>query len=77
VAYWFIRSRIPFAKVILKTVTRIIIKFNGTIVAAFIGMLISAVFSVLWLATFVGMLEFLAEKGQGRGAFIGLLILML
>ncbi|KAJ3410813.1 putative choline transporter, neither null mutation nor overexpression affects choline transport [Chytridiales sp. JEL 0842] len=77
VSYWWIRHKIPFAKVILKTVTRIVTKFSGTIVAAFIGLIISAAFSVTWMASAIGMLDYVSVKGGGRGAFIAILVLML
>ncbi|KAJ1558801.1 putative choline transporter, neither null mutation nor overexpression affects choline transport, partial [Cladochytrium tenue] len=67
---WWIRGRIPFATVMLKTVCRIIIRFNGTIVASFLGLAFSALFCMFWFMSVLGGNQWAAEKGLALGARI-------
>ena len=52
--FWSWRHRIPFAKVMLKTVTRTTGEFPATFFAGFMGLVVSAGFSFLWLFTITG-----------------------
>ncbi|KAI8855321.1 plasma-membrane choline transporter-domain-containing protein [Chytridium lagenaria] len=45
--YFFVRN------LMLQTCTRIVSQFNGTIVAGFLGLIFSAIYSVAWIATIV------------------------
>ncbi|KAJ3413423.1 putative choline transporter, neither null mutation nor overexpression affects choline transport [Chytridiales sp. JEL 0842] len=83
-AYYFVRNKIPFAKVMLKTVTRITAQFSGTIVAALVGCVISAVYSIFWLAVLLGMSQFFNKKAQEsgdpesqKGAFVAVVLFLL
>jgi hypothetical protein len=75
VSYWFIRHRIPFAKVVLKTVTRIVMKFPGTIFVAFVGLIISLAYNVIWILTLIGAGQWVQQKYTGSTAqtYAGLL----
>ena len=52
--FWSWRHRIPFAKIMLKTVTRTTGEFPATFFTGFIGLVLSAGFSFLWLFTCIG-----------------------
>jgi hypothetical protein len=71
----FIRHRIPFAKVVLKTVTRIVMKFPGTIFVAFVGLIISLAYNVIWILTLIGAGQWVQQKYTGSTAqtYAGLL----
>ncbi|EGF82972.1 hypothetical protein BATDEDRAFT_36345 [Batrachochytrium dendrobatidis JAM81] len=57
------RHRIPFAKLMLKTVTKITAKYPATLIVGIFGVIFSAAFSVLWVVGLVGITNFLnAEK---------------
>ncbi|KAJ3203555.1 putative choline transporter, neither null mutation nor overexpression affects choline transport [Dinochytrium kinnereticum] len=75
--YFLVRNRIPFARVMLETCTRIIAQFNGTIFVGFIGLVISCVYSVVWIATVLGLFSYLKSRNLGNGALYGILVGML
>ncbi|KAJ3110719.1 putative choline transporter, neither null mutation nor overexpression affects choline transport [Phlyctochytrium bullatum] len=75
--YFLIRNRIPFARVMLTTVTRVVAQFNGTIFAGFIGLILSCVYSVLWIASVVGLFTVLKNRGFSSGGTYGVLIVLL
>ena len=77
ISYFLIRSRIPFAKVILKTVTHVTAQFSGTLWVAFGGLILSAAFSFLWFLTIVGLSQWSADKQNSQGPFIALLVINL
>ncbi|KAJ3282915.1 putative choline transporter, neither null mutation nor overexpression affects choline transport, partial [Blyttiomyces sp. JEL0837] len=77
ITYWYIRHKIPFAKVILKAVTRIAGRFNGTIVAAFIGLIVAIAFNVIWVATAIGGYRWTQDKGLSSGAAIAIGVFLL
>ncbi|KAJ3215755.1 putative choline transporter, neither null mutation nor overexpression affects choline transport [Clydaea vesicula] len=52
--FWSWRHRIPFAKVILKTVTKVISKYPGTIVAGLIGLILQTIFVAIFFVTVFG-----------------------
>ncbi|KAJ3261958.1 putative choline transporter, neither null mutation nor overexpression affects choline transport [Boothiomyces macroporosus] len=53
-AYWSWRFRIPFAKVVLKTVTSITKKYPATLGVGVIGLVVQIAFIVWWLFTLSG-----------------------
>ncbi|KAJ3291793.1 putative choline transporter, neither null mutation nor overexpression affects choline transport [Borealophlyctis nickersoniae] len=65
--YFGWRSRIPFAKIMLKTVTAITAKYPATIVVGVIGLLIQAAFSALWIATLAGILQYFDSNNSSNG----------
>ncbi|KAI9353392.1 plasma-membrane choline transporter-domain-containing protein [Zopfochytrium polystomum] len=77
VSYWFIRSKIPFAKVMLKTVCKIMIRYSGTILAGFIGLVVSAVFNVAWFLALLGGYQWTVDNNLSTGVQIALGIIML
>ncbi|KAJ1340213.1 hypothetical protein BSLG_005206 [Batrachochytrium salamandrivorans] len=66
------RSRIPFAKLMLKTVTKITAKYPATIIVGIVGIVFSAAFSILWIIGLVGVTNYLnnAKASQGLSYFI-------
>ncbi|KAJ3191809.1 putative choline transporter, neither null mutation nor overexpression affects choline transport [Irineochytrium annulatum] len=77
VNYFLIRNRIPFATIMLKTVTRVIGRFSGTIFVGFAGLIVSIVYNVIWLATVVGMISYLREKNLSNNALYAIFVLLL
>ncbi|KAJ3267489.1 putative choline transporter, neither null mutation nor overexpression affects choline transport, partial [Terramyces sp. JEL0728] len=73
-AYWSWRFRIPFAKVILKTVTSITKQFPGTLVAGVIGLIVQVIFIGWWVVTAVGIFKLENDKVLGSGATYGVFI---
>ncbi|KAJ3286964.1 putative choline transporter, neither null mutation nor overexpression affects choline transport [Rhizoclosmatium sp. JEL0117] len=75
-SYFWVRSRIPFSKLVLETVCRITAQFNGTLFVAFGGVVFSAAWSVLWLVTVLGMAQFASSKGLSDTVSIILLVVL-
>ncbi|KAJ3315636.1 putative choline transporter, neither null mutation nor overexpression affects choline transport [Boothiomyces sp. JEL0838] len=73
-AYWSWRFRIPFAKVILKTVTSITKQFPGTLVAGVTGLIVQVIFIGWWVVTAVGIAKLSNDKVISGGATYGLFI---
>ncbi|KAJ3326197.1 putative choline transporter, neither null mutation nor overexpression affects choline transport [Boothiomyces sp. JEL0866] len=71
-AYWSWRFRIPFAKVILKTVTSITKKYPATLGAGVIGLVVQIVFIVWWLFTLTGVYLLGNNQVLSNGAVYGL-----
>ncbi|KAJ3269818.1 putative choline transporter, neither null mutation nor overexpression affects choline transport [Terramyces sp. JEL0728] len=71
-AYWSWRSRIPFAKVILKTVTSITKQFPATLGVGVVGLIVQMVFIVWWLFTLIGIDVLGNNKVLSSGAVYGL-----
>ncbi|KAJ3328348.1 hypothetical protein HDU76_010123 [Blyttiomyces sp. JEL0837] len=75
-----IKLRIPFAEIMLKTVTRIILQYSGTVVCAFVGLVVSGVFNLVWIATVVGGVFWFDQRqdksGPGDGPNAGAYALM-
>ncbi|KAJ3113078.1 putative choline transporter, neither null mutation nor overexpression affects choline transport [Physocladia obscura] len=76
VTYFWIRSRIPFSKLVLQTVCKITAKFNGTLFVALGGLVVSAAFSILWLVTVLGMAEFGTAKNLSNTVLIVILVVL-
>ncbi|KAJ3396448.1 putative choline transporter, neither null mutation nor overexpression affects choline transport [Chytriomyces hyalinus] len=76
VSYWGIRSRIPFSQIVLETVCKISGRLNGTLFVALGGMIVSAAFSVVWLATLLGMAEWVSQKNLASGVMYAILVLL-
>ncbi|KAJ3403445.1 putative choline transporter, neither null mutation nor overexpression affects choline transport [Chytridiales sp. JEL 0842] len=72
VVYFWIRRKIPFAKVMLKSVTKVVTRFSGTVFVAFIGLIVSALFSAVFLASAAGVAERLWRYYNSASAIIGL-----
>ncbi|KAJ3150063.1 putative choline transporter, neither null mutation nor overexpression affects choline transport [Geranomyces michiganensis] len=73
---WSWRSRIPLAKIILKTVTSITGQFPATLFAGFIGLVLITLFNALWLATFAGMMQ-LFDDSKSNGARYAVIVFLL
>ncbi|KAJ3326198.1 putative choline transporter, neither null mutation nor overexpression affects choline transport [Boothiomyces sp. JEL0866] len=73
-AYWSWRFRIPFAKVILKTVTSITKQFPGTLAAGVIGLIVQVIFIGWWVVTAVGIFKLESDKVLGSGASYGIFV---
>ncbi|KAJ3277565.1 putative choline transporter, neither null mutation nor overexpression affects choline transport [Borealophlyctis nickersoniae] len=76
-AYWSIRSKVPFAKVMLKTVIRLLIKFPATLFVSFVGLVLSAAFSIAWILSLAGVQVYMNEKGSSSGALYAVYVAML
>ncbi|KAJ3236454.1 putative choline transporter, neither null mutation nor overexpression affects choline transport [Chytriomyces hyalinus] len=76
ISYWGIRDRIPFSKIVLETVCKIAGRLNGTLFVAFGGVVVSAAFSVVWLATVLGMAEWVNAKSISSGAMYAILVIL-
>ncbi|KAJ3175434.1 putative choline transporter, neither null mutation nor overexpression affects choline transport [Geranomyces variabilis] len=73
---WSWRSRIPLAKIILKTVTSVTGQFPATLFAGFIGLVLITIFNALWLATFAGMMQVYDDKSS-NGARYAVVVFLL
>ncbi|TPX75851.1 hypothetical protein CcCBS67573_g02872 [Chytriomyces confervae] len=76
VTYWGVRDRIPFSQLVLETVCKISIRFNGTLFVAFGGIVVSAVYAVVWIGTLFGMMEWLQVRNVSSGAFYAILVIL-
>ncbi|KAI9352098.1 plasma-membrane choline transporter-domain-containing protein [Obelidium mucronatum] len=76
VAYYYVRDRIPFSKLVLETVCKITARYNGTLFVALGGVILSAAFSILWLVTVLGMANFSATKNLSDAVSIVILVLL-
>ncbi|KAI8906684.1 plasma-membrane choline transporter-domain-containing protein, partial [Gorgonomyces haynaldii] len=54
-AMWSWRHRIPFARLMLKTVTGIAKKYPATMFTGFIGLLVGALVAAWWISTIIGL----------------------
>ena len=59
---WSYRHRIPFAKVMLETVTSVTGQFPATWFFGFLGLVFNTAFSILWVITLVGWSLMYADK---------------
>ncbi|KAI9005314.1 plasma-membrane choline transporter-domain-containing protein [Gaertneriomyces semiglobifer] len=75
--FWSWRDRIPFAKLMLKTVTKITRQFPATLLVGFIGLVVETAFSALWLATFAGLMQHFDDKQSGSGVRYVAIVFML
>ncbi|KAI8381023.1 plasma-membrane choline transporter-domain-containing protein [Radiomyces spectabilis] len=55
--FWFWRSRIPFATVMLETVTSITRRYKSTLVVGFISLVVQTAFSIWFIITVIGAYE--------------------
>lgn len=70
--YWSVRKRIPFAKLMLEHATRVILRYSGTLVAAFIGLVIAAIFNLTWILTLIGGRHWAENNSISSGATIAI-----
>jgi hypothetical protein len=63
--YFFWRSRIPFAKVMLKTVTAVTRRYPATIFVGFLGCIVSAIWYGFITVTLVAAISYLQNKSEG------------
>ncbi|KAJ3103045.1 putative choline transporter, neither null mutation nor overexpression affects choline transport [Phlyctochytrium planicorne] len=75
--YFFIRNRIPFARIMLQSCTRIISQFSGTIFVGLAGLIFSCIYCIVWIVTFVGLTVVLRNKGVGSGATYAIFVFLL
>ncbi|KND04289.1 uncharacterized protein SPPG_00024 [Spizellomyces punctatus DAOM BR117] len=64
---WSWRSRIPFAKVLLKTVTSITGQYPATLFVGFVGLILETAFTALWIASFAGMMQYFDSDKASNG----------
>ncbi|TPX61697.1 hypothetical protein PhCBS80983_g00930 [Powellomyces hirtus] len=64
---WSCRSRIPLAKIVLKTVTKVTGQYPATLFAGFMALVLIAIFNALWLASFAGMMQYFETNNSGNG----------
>ncbi|TPX40919.1 hypothetical protein SeLEV6574_g06349 [Synchytrium endobioticum] len=55
--YWSWRSRIPFARLLLSSVTALIARFWGTVVTGFIGLVLGSAWYILWILATSGIIQ--------------------
>lgn len=72
--YWSWRFRIPFAKVMLKTITSITRLYPATIVVGVVGVLIQFAFCAWWIVTLVGISRATASGALSSGASYALYV---
>lgn len=48
------RDRIPFAAIMLETVTKLTKKYYGTIIMGLAGLIIQVGWTILWIVTLIG-----------------------
>ncbi|ORX85667.1 DUF580-domain-containing protein [Anaeromyces robustus] len=63
--YFFWRSRIPFAKVMLKTIVSVTRRFPATIVVGFIGCVVAALWYGFISFTLVAAMTYIKDKSEG------------
>ncbi|KAI9202849.1 plasma-membrane choline transporter-domain-containing protein [Polychytrium aggregatum] len=81
--YFYLRTRIPFASVLLETVTRISSQFPAAILTGLLGVILSLCFQFVWIFTSIGIFIYAANgwsttskqpQGFSPGAIFGLMI---
>jgi len=65
ICYFLWRSRIPFAKVMMKTVTSVTKKYSATIFVGFVGCIVAAIWYGVIIITLVASMTYLSEKYEG------------
>jgi hypothetical protein len=63
--YWIAWGRIPFAKVILKTVTSVTRRYPAMLLTSLLGGLLYCVFGVWWVLSVVGLLNRFRNSSSG------------
>jgi len=76
ICYFLWRSRIPFAKVMLKTVTSVTKKFPATILTGFIGCFVGAIWYGIICVTFVAALCSDTMVNLGAGMYVVLIFIL-
>ena len=71
------KSRIPFARVMLRSVTSVIGKYPATLFAGVIGLVAQSAFGVYWLVTFVGISQWLQEDNNSAFIFLALFSILM
>ena len=66
------RHRIPFAKVMLKTVTRVTGQFPATLFSGFLGLILQLAFMIVWVLTIAGWVLMYNDKKLSQGGLYGL-----
>jgi len=74
--YFLWRSRIPFAKVMLKTVTSVTRKFPATILTGFIGCFVGAIWYGIIAVTFVAAISSDTMVNLGSGMYVVLIFIL-
>ena len=74
-AFYTWRFRIPFAKVLLKSVVSITRQFPATLFAGFVGMVLTAAYSFVWFAGVAGLVSLVDSNGNSpSGALYALFV---
>ena len=71
---WRWQSRIPFAKILLKTVAKVSRQFPATFFTAFIGLIVQMLYSVTWILTVAGLVFIRVTNKISQPAFYTMLV---
>lgn len=73
-AYSAWKARIPFARIMLKTVTMVMAKYPATLTVAVVGLLSQTVFACWWVVSLVGLAQWYQAKeiSNGLAVFFGI-----
>jgi uncharacterized protein (DUF58 family) len=72
--YWSWRFRIPFATVLLESVTGVTKRYPATVMLGVVGLIFEIAFIALWLTTFGGLLSLEQSKTISSGTRYALYI---
>jgi hypothetical protein len=75
--YWSWRHRIPFAKIMLKTVTSITRQYPSLILLGVVGLIVQFLFLAWWLYTLLGMVKLTTDEQLSSGVSYGLMVYLL
>ncbi|ORY08236.1 DUF580-domain-containing protein [Neocallimastix californiae] len=75
VCYFFWRSRIPFARVMLTTVTIVTRRFPATIFVGFMGCVVAAIWYAIIMLTLVASMTYLANESPGAAYIVYVFLL--
>ncbi|KAL6617660.1 DUF580-domain-containing protein [Neocallimastix californiae] len=75
ICYFLWRSRIPFAKVMLKTVTSITRRFPATIFVGFVGCVVATIWYGVIMVTLVASITYLSEEYEGAAYVVYVFLL--
>jgi len=72
--WWFWKDRIPFAKVMLKTVTMVTRKFPATIAVGFIGCFIGTLWYILICVTLIASMTYYGSKNDTTSGLLSYVV---
>ena len=72
--FWSWRFRIPFAKVMLKTVTSITRRYPALIATAVVALIVQFAFTTWWMVTVIGIIRMGNDKKVSSGVSYALYV---